>query len=61
MTEAPKLSMGLLDGIGKIHELMASEGCNWETARQLLEAQEREEQQESNVVSLDEFRNRKIQ
>jgi hypothetical protein len=51
-----KISMGLLDGIGKIHELMASEGCNWETARQLLEAQQREEQQESNVIHLDDYR-----
>jgi hypothetical protein len=49
-SDAPKY--GLLDGIGKIHELMASEGCNWETARQLLEAQRREEEAESNVIDL---------
>jgi len=54
MTEAKP---GLLDYMGRLYGLMASEGVNQETARQLLEAEEREE---TNVISLEEFRNRKL-
>jgi hypothetical protein len=53
MTEAKP---GLLDYLGRLYGLMASEGVNQETARQLLEAEEREEEQFSIVINLSDYR-----
>jgi hypothetical protein len=53
MTEAKP---GLLDYMGRLYGLMSSEGVNEETARQLLEAEEREQEIETNVIRLSDYR-----
>jgi hypothetical protein len=49
MTERP---MGLLDALGEICEIMASEGCSWDEAS-IRRQQKHIEEWESNVVYVD--------
>jgi hypothetical protein len=61
MTEAPKL--GLLHVLGQVCEIMASEGVCYEVAQERLQQKQRDELEEfadTNIVSLEAFRKRKL-
>jgi hypothetical protein len=54
MTEAPR---GLLHHLGQIFEIQQTEGCSYDEARERLEQQQREDEQEySNVVNIAVYR-----
>jgi hypothetical protein len=59
MTEAPK---GLLHVLGEVFAEMQISGCDYQTAIERSQQKMREDVEEfdTNVISLEEFRNRKV-